>query len=147
MTLGPLEYIAFGMQNDHGLEQILPVLSTIEETGALRVLDLVCVNTDATGAAIIEEVGELRADNEADRVWPTQRVPGLLTVEDIQMLAKALPADASAVVVLLEHLWAQTLTTAVQRAGGVLYTGGLISPEALTQLDAPLAVAEAETAS
>ena len=146
MTLGPLEYVAIGVQNDHGMAEILPVLHTIEESGALRVLDLLVVSTDATGTVTIQEANDIGADAGPSEADPAAMAPGMLTVEDVQTLARTMPADATAVVVLLEHLWAQALTEAVQRAGAVLYTGGLISPEALTQVEAEGAATAMATA-
>jgi hypothetical protein len=50
------------------------------------------------------------------------------------------------VIVLLEHTWTLGLADAVRRAGGVLFTGGIVTPEALAQLSAELATAEAKEA-
>ncbi len=149
MSLGPLEYVVIGVQDDHGMAEILPALSTIEESGALHVLDLLIVSTDATGAVTMQEVSavsERAAVDGSRETSPTSPGPGLLTAEDVHTLTTALPADATAVIVLLEHLWAQALTAAVQRAGGVLYTGGLIAPEAVTQLQLEADGATAEVA-
>ena len=63
---------------------------------------------------------------------------GLDTPEG-ENLAAEIPANASAVIVLLEHAWALDVTDAVSTAGGVLYAGGLVSPAALSQVRTELA--------
>lgn len=50
----------------------------------------------------------------------------------------------SAVILLLEHCWTLDLKEAVLKAGGVLFTGGMVSPEALAQVSAELEAAKAE---
>lgn len=146
MTLGPVEFVAIGVKDSNALEEILPALNTIEETGALRVVDLLVVSTDATGEVSMQEVHELWANDGSSESTITDTAPGVLSAEDVQTLAAPLPADATAVVVLLEHTWARTLTEAVQRAGGVLYTGGLISSDALTQVGSERAAIVTATA-
>lgn len=63
---------------------------------------------------------------------------GLFTAEDIERLAGEIPTNMSAVIVLLEHTWTIELAEAVRRAGGVLFTGGIVTPEALKQVSAEL---------
>jgi len=52
-------------------------------------------------------------------------------MEDAETLAQTLPTGASAAVVLFEHTWTRRLTDAVRRAGGVLFSGGMIAPTAV----------------
>jgi len=54
------------------------------------------------------------------------------------------PVTESAVIVLLEHRWAQGLGDAVSRAGGSVVTGGLVSPDALARLNLELAPTAAQ---
>ena len=138
MTRGPLEYVAIGVPTDHNLGRIVQTLSAIEETGALRVVDFLLLRTDAAGAVTVQEVSAdgldaVASDSDGAGEAP---VPGLLSMEDAQTMARELPINATAVVVLLEHTWASTLTEVIRGMGGVLYTGGLIPPEALAQVAA-----------
>ena len=51
---------------------------------------------------------------------------GFLTPEDIVLLTETIPADTSAVIVLLEHAWIVKLTEGLNRAGAVLLAGGMV---------------------
>jgi len=68
----------------------------------------------------------------------------LFVIKDTDRLAEEIPPGTSAVIILLEHTWAFGLAEAVRRAGGKLFTGGLVTPEALTQVRAELAAAKEE---
>jgi hypothetical protein len=43
------------------------------------------------------------------------------------------------VIVLLEHTWALDLAKVVRQAGGMLFNGGIVTPDALAQVGAELA--------
>jgi Family of unknown function (DUF6325) len=142
MTIGPLEYVVIGCERKQFTREILPTLNALHKNGAVRVLDLVFMSKDAAGNVATREVNELSAEEFAPYSGIASALLGMLTAEDVDHLAGSMSHDSSAVVVLLEHTWAIKLTNAVRRAGGVLFTGGLISPDAVAQVSAELAVAK-----
>ncbi len=144
MDIGPLEYVVIGYEGDHFTSEILPALNTIQESDLIRVVDLVFVSKAADGTVTVREVNELgeeELDSYGDMV---EELMGLLTAQDVDHLAETIPPGTSAVIVLLEHTWTLGLADAVRKAGGVLFTGGIVGPEALQQLGAELAAAEAK---
>lgn len=142
MTIGPLEHIVIGCERNQFTREILPTLNTLHKNGAIRVLDLVFMSKDAAGNVAKREVNELSEEEFAPYSGLAKALLGMLTAEDVNQLAGSMCPESSAVVVLLEHTWAIKLTDAVRRAGGVLFTGGLISPDALAQVSAELAAAK-----
>ena len=92
----------------------------------------------------MQEVSELSEEKQSAYTKLAEDLAGLLTMQDVEHLAREIPAGNEAVVVLLEHVWALGLAQAVQHAGGVLFTGEMVSPDALVQVRAELAVEEKE---
>jgi uncharacterized membrane protein len=144
MDIGSLEYVVISFEDDHFTHEILPELNAIQEKGLIRVVDLLFVMKETDSTVTIQEVSELRDEELAAYDGIAEDIMGLFTAEDIEKLAEEIPPGTSAVVVLLEHTWATGLTEAVRRAGGMLLTGGLVTPDALTQVRAELAAAKEE---
>lgn len=144
MDIGSLEYVVISFEDDHFTHEILPELNAIQEKGLIRVVDLLFVMKETDSTVTIQEVSELRDEELAAYDGIAEDIMGLFTAEDIEKLAGEIPPGTSAVVVLLEHTWATGLTEAVRRAGGMLLTGGLVTPDALTQVRAELAAAKEE---
>jgi hypothetical protein len=63
MEIGPLEYVVVGVTdlNDHQqlTQELLPALSSIQEKGLIRVVDLILVKKGADGSVVMQEVSEL----------------------------------------------------------------------------------------
>ena len=144
MDIGSLEYVVISFEDDHFTHEILPELNAIQEKGLIRVVDLLFVMKETDSTVTIQEVSELGDEELAAYDGIAEDIMGLFTAEDIERLAEEIPPGTSAVVVLLEHTWATGLTEAVRRAGGMLLTGGLVTPDALTQVRAELAAAKEE---
>ena len=92
----------------------------------------------------MQEVSELSEEKQSAYTKLAEDLAGLLTMQDVEHLAREIPAGNEAVVVLLEHVWALGLAQAVQHAGGILFTGGMVGPDVLVQVRAELAVEEKE---
>jgi len=144
MEIGPLEYVVIGLEDDRFTSDILPELGAIQQNGLIRVVDLLFVSKGAEGAVTVQEVSELSEEEQQAYTALAEDLTGLLTAQDIEHLAGEIPAGSEAVIVLLEHAWTLELAQAVRRAGGVLYTGGMIAPDALAQVSAELAPAKEE---
>jgi uncharacterized membrane protein len=142
MDIGPLEYVVIGLQDNQFTSEILPELHAIQAKGAIRVVDLLFVKKDGDGTVTLREVSELGDEELQPYGGLVEELMGLFTAQDIEKLAEAIPPGTSAVIVLLEHTWVLGLTEAVRRAGGVLFTGGLVTPDALAQVSAELAAKE-----
>ena len=144
MDIGSLEYVVISFKADQFAHEILPELNAIQEKGLIRVVDLLFVIKDTDNTVTISEVSELSDEELVAYEGIAGDLMGLLTAEDIDRLAEEIPPGTSAVIILLEHTWAFGLAEAVRRAGGKLFTGGLVTPEALTQVRAELAAAKEE---
>ncbi len=142
MNIGPLEYVVIGYEDDHFTSEILPALNTLQESDLIRVVDLVFVSTSGDGKVTVQEVSEFGEEEVRPFAGLLDDLAGWFTAEDVEHLAGAIPPGTSAVVVLLEHIWTIGLAEAVRKAGGMLFTGGMVTPEALAHVSAELAAAE-----
>ena len=142
MEIGPLEYVVIGYEDDHFTNEILPKLNAIQASDMIRVVDLLFVSKAADSTMTIREISELSEEEQQPFGSMMEDLGGLFTAQDVENLAAAIPVGTSAVVVLLEHTWTLGLADAVRKAGGVLFTGGLVTPEALAQVTTELAAKE-----
>ncbi len=139
MEIGPLEYVVIGLEDDRFTSDILPELNEIQRYGLIRVVDLLFVSKDAEGTVKVQEVSEMSEEEQQAYTALAEDLTSLLTAQDIEHLAGEIPAGSEAVIVLLEHTWTLELAEAVRRTGGVLFTGGMVTPDALAQVSAELA--------
>src|SRR5450755_927769 len=142
MTIGPLEYVVIGLDDRQFASEVIPVLNAIREKGAIRVVDLLFLSKVADGAVTKREISELGEEELQPFNGIAEDLLGLFTAQDVEKLAEEMPPNTAAVVVLLEHTWVIGLTEAVRKAGGVLFTGGLVAPDTLAQVSAELAKEE-----
>lgn len=136
---GPLEYIVLGFESSQFTNKVLPELNAIQKSGLIRVRDLVFIDKNVLESVSIQEISDLENDDQAAYVDLADDLTGLLTEEDIEQLAREIPAGSQAVLVLFEHCW--TLH-AVQQANGIIFAGGMVSHEAWRQVRAELAAKE-----
>ncbi len=146
MDTGPLEYGVIGLQDDQFASAILPELNAIQKKGAIRIVDLLFVRKSVDGMLKVSEVSELSTEKLQPYQGIVENLMGLLTLQDVETLTSAIPAGTSAVIVLLEHIWASELAESVRKAGGVLFAGGIVKADALKKVRAELAAKEANYA-
>lgn len=142
MAIGPLEYVVIGLQDHHSTRELLPELNAIQENGHIQVRDLLFINKAVDSTVTLQEINDLSEEEQQPYSDLLENLTGWLTAQDIEHLAGEIPPGTLAVVVLLEHTWTLSLTEAVRKAGGVLFTGGMVTPDALTQVNAELAAKE-----
>ena len=144
MALGPLEYIVIGCPGNQFTSEVVPELNSIQEKGLIRVVDLLFVRRNADDTVTALEVSDLEDDEQAAFGPLRESLMGLITAEDVMTLSRTLPADTSAAIVLLEHLWLNKLEAAVEKANGVIHIGGMIPHATLQQVEQELVAVEAQ---
>jgi hypothetical protein len=128
--LGPIDYIAVGFKGNNFDGSILEALAEATESGAIRVVDLVFIIKDSEGSIEIAEI-----EDQEDDLKQVSKLIGhsgdfpLLTENDINVLGEKMDNDTSAGVLVIEHLWAKNLKSALINASGILLDEGRIHPE------------------
>ena len=143
MVLGPLEYTIIGFEGNEFNGLIADEIARVVDQGIISLVDAVVITKDAAG-----DIALLEIDNKDDPRFAgfsglLAGTAGLLTPEDIAVIAISIPERTTALVLLFEHRWAVRVKQAIQGAGGFLISRTTISPEALELVNAEL---EAETA-
>jgi uncharacterized membrane protein len=142
MGFGPVQMLFVAFEGNRFRGEILPELERLKREGLVRILDLLLVRKDATGAVMhleatdlgweeAVEFGEvmgalagfaragLRGIESGALVGMADLMDGhLFDQDDAFRLEQLLPNDTSAAVVLIEHVWAKPLHEAVGRAQG-----------------------------
>lgn len=139
MDIGPLEYVVIGMPNQQLTRTIISELNAIQESGQIRVVDLIFVTKAADGAVKMQEMSELIEKEPEEYGDIAGNLMGLLTAEDIRQLTEQVPAGNSAIIILLEHTWVIGLTEAVRKGGGMVFVGGMVSHDMLAHVSIELA--------
>ena len=131
-ALGPVEWVAVVFAGDRVDPSVVPALSGIVGSGAVRVLDLLIVRKDADGTVTAAELGELDADELAAFDALDGDVLGLFGEQDVPVVGEELPPGSTALVVLWENRWAAAFAEAVREAGGALLTHDRIPHDLVT---------------
>ena len=120
-----VEYIVVAVRDRAGLRTVVPTLVDAVAKSAIRILDMVVVTTDADGAVAITEAGDVDALDDLKGVdgW----LGGLLSHHDIKLVSMALQPNCTALVLVVEDRWAESLSAAARAAGGEVLAGERIN--------------------
>ena len=139
MDIGPLEYVVIGLQEQHLSAGLVSQLDVIQKSGQIYVVDLIFITKAADGGVTMREVSELIDEAPGKYADIAGNLMGLLTKQDIEGLTAQVPPATSAFVILFEHAWVTGLAEAVRQAGGVVFSGGMVSHDILAQVSEELA--------
>jgi hypothetical protein len=128
--LGPIDYIVVGFNGNNFDGSIISELAKATDSGAIRVVDLVFIIKDIDGNFAIAELSDQHEELKevVNTVGFDDNLP-LLTESDLEKISESMDNDTSAGVLVIEHLWAKGLKTALINAGGVLLDEGRIHPD------------------
>ena len=167
MTIGPVQIIAIGLDNDKQRGDVARELWAASDQGVIRILDALAIRKEQDGSIISLGATDLSPDQrmefgaliggllgfgaageEGAEVGAVAGAEAFaehtfgLSDEDIRSLARDIPPGKTAVMMLVEHRWAVPLKEAIMRTGGVVLGQGMVQPEALILAGAALAAAD-----
>ena len=155
-SIGPVQLVAIGFPVDAEFEgRIMDELERLERHETLRILDLLFVGKDAETGDLLaldyqgEDLGAivgalLGFEFEDDGERPNGTADGIqghafgLSPSEMQDMAASLKPGNSAGFLLVEHVWARNLKSAIRDAGGFPLGEGFLTPEALAEVGAEL---------
>lgn len=166
-VFGPVQLFLIGLDNEKMQGQLSRELHRASEKGDIRVLDALAIQKNKDGAVVTLGGSDLTPEQRMEYgaivgalmgYGATGTEEGLdagaelgaesfanhnfgLSAADVQTIANDVPEGTTAVIVLIEHLWALPLKEAVEQAGGVVLAQGLVRPETLMALGAYRAAA------
>jgi hypothetical protein len=148
--IGPVQLLNIGFPPGANFEgRIADELAKLANDDAIRVLDLLFVARDTESDELVvlehqeESMGSvvgailgLRLDE--DRSAAEEHSFGF-TQGEIEEMGQGLPPGGSAGLLLIEHVWARGLKSAIRDAGGTPFSGEFLTPEAVAAVEPKLA--------
>jgi uncharacterized membrane protein len=120
--LGPVEYAVFAFPGNHFRGEIVAELERLTEQGVVRIIDLTFVLRDTDGTLAVRELDALDAEDAGLFAGLDGEINGLISDEDIELIAEEVPPGSSAAIIVWEDTWADRLAQAVRGANGVVVT-------------------------
>jgi hypothetical protein len=136
MGFGPLEYIAIGFPGNNFSGEIIPAIKELQDSGTIRVLDLVIITKDANGDVTAIELSETSPEQAAVLATLGVESRNLLGQEDVDEIGDALDPNSTAGLMIWENVWAARFAQAVRNADGVLVANGRIPAELVEDVTA-----------
>lgn len=137
---GPVEIMLVGFEGEKPTSGVVDAVTELVRSGTVRLLDLLFVSRSADGtvsSAEWEEAGEGYGFAGLEL-----EAPGLAGEEDVEDFAALLPAGATAVLLVIELVWAKNFASQlVGSEGGVIASQRI--PAAI--VNAAAAIARADT--
>jgi hypothetical protein len=129
--LGPVDYLVVefpaGRSNFTG--EMAAKLTSLVDTGTIRVLDLLVLHKSDDGTVEAFEIDDL---DELDELRALEGgIAEILAAEDVAPLAAAMENGSTAGVLVWENSWAAPFASAARRAGGQLIATGRIPIQAI----------------
>ena len=157
-SMGPIQMTSLAFPGNRFRGEILPELEKLKKAGIVRIVDLLLVRKDSLGNVMVTTASDLDWEEavsfgsyvgalagyaaagpagieQGAMAGAAELADGHLFDEDnVFRVTQALPNDMSAVLVLIEHLWAKPLLDAVDRAGGIELTNDWLRPEEIVSV-------------
>src|SRR3954470_14632510 len=152
-SMGPIQMLTLAFPGNRFKGEILPELERLKKEEIIRIVDLLLVRKDELGNVMVTTASDLDWEEaisfgsyvgalagyaahgpagieKGAMAGAAELADGhLFDQDDVFRVTQALPKNMSAVLVLLEHLWAKPLLEAVDRAAGVELSNDWIRPE------------------
>ena len=157
-SMGPIQMTSLAFPGNQFKGEILPELEKLKQAGIVRIVDLLLVRKDQLGNVMVTTASDLNWEEavsfgsyvgalagyaaagpagieQGSMAGAAELADGHLFDEDnVFRVTQALPNDMSAVLVLIEHLWAKPMLDAVDRAGGIELTNDWLRPEEIVSV-------------
>jgi hypothetical protein len=132
MSIGPVEYIAIAFPGNNFSGEIIPAIKELQDSGTIRVLDLVIISKDGDGNVSSIELSEASPETQATFAALGVQNQNLLGEEDFEDIGSALDPNSTAALMIWENVWAERFAKSLRNADGILVANGRI-PAALVE--------------
>lgn len=136
--LGPVDVVVIGYPAGAPMTgEAVPILLDLVDRGIVRVLDARAVIKDSDGTFSGFDVADLDEDKVGSFSAFAGASSGMLTDDDLALVADEIEPGTAAVMIVYENRWAAPFVAAVRRNGGVLVASERIhAQDLLDALDA-----------
>jgi hypothetical protein len=131
MTVGPVDYIAIAFPGNKFSGAIIPEIKRLQDSGTIRVLDLVIITKDGDGNVAAVEMQDAGPEEAAALASLGIERQNLLGQEDFEDFGEALDLNSTCGLLVWENVWAAPFVDAVRGADGILLAGGRIPADVI----------------
>jgi hypothetical protein len=127
---GPIQVLVVGLDRPTFSGEVLAEFTRLRDAGIVRLVDLLVVSRTEEGAfetlplpeGVASDFGDVAARvlGQAEDSGESATQADQMDAASTWSLSDAIPVGGTAVVALIEHTWAASLSDAIQRAGGTL---------------------------
>lgn len=159
---GPMQLFVIGFPGNQFKGEIIPAITEARENGTIRLIDYIFVMKDANGDMMSVQGTDLgrKEIEEFDSVLGALLGLGAggmegakvgaeagakygeydmgLAERDIKNIAEEIPKNSSALLMIVEHLWAKKIKEALVNANGIMMAQGMLTPELVVRIGAAL---------
>jgi hypothetical protein len=126
MSIGPVEYIAIAFPGNKFSGEIIPAIKNLQDSGTIKVLDLVIITKDEEGNVAAIELADATPEQGAALAALGVENKNLLGEEDFEEIGGALDPNSTAALMIWENVWAATFAESLRNADGILIANGRI---------------------
>jgi hypothetical protein len=126
MSIGPVEYIAIAFPGNKFSGEIIPAIKDLQDSGTIKVLDLVIITKDADGNVAAIELADATPEQGAALAALGVENKNLLGEEDFEDIGGALDPNSTAALMIWENVWAARFAKSLREADGILIANGRI---------------------
>jgi uncharacterized membrane protein len=124
---GPIEFVLAEFDREAPNAAVVEGIRDLVENGTIRLLDLVLVSRGVDGLVVATEIEDVSDEYGFGSI--ELEASGIAADEDIQELATAIPPGSSALLAVVELLWAKKLAAALAASDGfVVHTERVPAP-------------------
>jgi hypothetical protein len=134
MSIGPVEYIAIAFPGNKFSGKIVPAIKELQQSGTIRVLDLVLISKDGDGNVTGVELAEASPEEQASLAALGVSGRNLLGQEDVEDIGAALDPNSTAALMIWENVWAARFAQSLRDADGILIANGRIPVQLVEDL-------------
>lgn len=160
---GPMQLFVFGFSGNHFTGEIFPAIDEARQKGIIRLIDYLFVVKDGSGKLAVAKGTDLgeKEMNFFETVLGALMGFGMAGVEgakagvsavagfgeydfgvsehDLQDIVGYIPKNSSALLLVVEHLWAKKIKQGLVNAEGTMIAQGMITPELVVKAGKSLA--------
>ncbi|MCX4627583.1 MULTISPECIES: DUF6325 family protein [unclassified Streptomyces] len=124
--MGPVEFIVLAFPEEQLRVPAVEAVMGLRKAGVVRLIDGLVVSKTAGGEVLAAEFDEFM---ELQGLLRHREAAQLIGAEDVQEAAELLERGSCALLLVVEHVWAEDAAIAVRAAGGRIVGSVRIPPE------------------
>ncbi|MET9882612.1 DUF6325 family protein [Streptomyces sp. NPDC006430] len=124
--MGPVEFIVLAFPEEQLRVPAVEAVMGLRKAGVVRLIDGLVASKTAAGEVLAAEFDEFM---ELQGLLAHREAVQLIAAEDVREAAELLDRGSCALLLLVEHVWAEDAAIAVRAAGGRIVGSVRIPPE------------------